>query len=149
MIEPAYEELKEKADIYFEIDWSKKVNNDQDDIGVLKSGRVISGYRIRIINNKVKSISQSEEKQIDKFIESYLFRIGIHKKDTLARGAIRNWCIKYGAERVIEKLDGVSGYVKKSNKKLDYIQKVLTKEFDQIESNKKEIQKMINKIAKR
>lgn len=130
ILEPAYNELKEKADIYFEIDWSTKVTNNEDKIGVLKNGRVITGYRIRIIHKNSKVLSDKQDDRMNSFIVNYANRVGISKRDTLAIMSLRNWCIKYGTSKVIEKLNAVSGYVKKSNRKLDYIQKVLVAEFE-------------------
>ncbi len=139
VLEPAYKELKhnalaEKADIYFEIDWSTKVGVNEEKAGVLKDGRVITGYRIEIINRKAKGgVSKSQDKKIKAFVLSYMDKVGLNKRDTIAMASLRNWCIKYGTDRVVEKLNRVSGYVKKSKKKLDYIQKVLVAEFERKE----------------
>jgi hypothetical protein len=130
VIQAAYDELKEKADIYFEADWKTKVSGNESQIGVIKKGRSITGYRIRIINKNKMPLLESREDKANNFVINYAARVGINKRDTLALTAIRNWCLKYGPDRTIEKLDSVSGYVTKSKKKLEYIQKVLMEEFE-------------------
>ena len=146
VLEPAYEELKEKADIYFDIDWKTKVNGSDKAIGVIKNGRIITGYRIRIINTR--SVSKSDIEKTGAFIKSYLTRVGISHKNTLAIASINNWCAKYGLDNVIEKLNKTSGWVKKSNKKLDYMQTVLVKEFDKKNYNLDDLERRKNLIGK-
>ena len=148
VLQPAYEELKEKADIYFEIDWKTKVSGTDQAIGVLKNGRIITGYRVQIINTKTKTISQSQSEKIEAFVKSYMNRVGINPRDTLSKMSIRNWCIKYGSDKVIEKLSAISGYVKKSKKPLDYMQKALVKEFEKKEFDIEDIKRKMKTIGK-
>ena len=149
VLQPAYEELKEKADICFEIDWKTKVKGNEEEIGVLKNGRIITGYRVKIINHKTKTISQSQEQKILLFVDNFMKRVGINKRDGLARMSLRNWCMKYGTDQVIDKLNGVTGYIKKSKKKLDYIQKVLVKEFEKKKDiDPKELERIMSRIRK-
>ena len=135
VLEPAYRELKKKSDVYFEADFKTRVAHDAEAVGVLKEGRSITGYRIRIINNdyQIQQRLKSDQARIDEFCESFARRVDLSSSNTLFLPSLRNWCKKYGTNAVIEKLESISGYIRKaaSSKKLNYMQKALYGEFEE------------------
>ena len=134
---PAEKELKEKADIYFEAEYRKKAQHDGKEIGVLKDGRQITGYRIRIINRsyKVEKQKEREEENIKLFHDKFVEKIGL--RNPLFYPTLRNWCKKYGAEPVMDKLNSIAGYVKKAqaSKKINYMQRAIYQEFEKKEGD--------------
>jgi len=132
---PAEKELQAKADIYFEADFQKKVGHNEEAIGVLKDGRTITGYRIRIINKSYKAslLKENEEERIKNFSRRICEKVELN--NPLFHPTLKTWCNKYGTDNVFEKLNSISGYVKKArpNKKLNYMQRAVYQEFEKKE----------------
>lgn len=129
---PAYDELKAGGDIYFETDFNTKYDPDVNDVGQLKNGRKVTGYRIKIIDRKARAKTQTQnEGYIKNFVESYFDYVGISQKDMIAKKSISNYCDQYGTEEVIQKLVQIKGYVRDhAKKKASYTIKALEKEFN-------------------
>ncbi len=107
-------------------------------MGVLKDGRSITGYRIRIINNdyKARKRLQSDQARIVEFHKSYSRRVDLATHNTLFLPSLGNWCKKYGTDPVIEKLESISAYVRKADgkKKINYMQTAVYSEFEKKEA---------------
>lgn len=129
---PAYEELKAGGDIYFETDFNKKHDPAVNDVGQLKNGRKVTGYRIKIIDRKQRAKTMAQQEQyIKHFVESYFDYVGISQKDMITKKNITNYCEKHGTEEVIQKLVKIKGYVKDhAKKKASYTIMALEKEFN-------------------
>jgi len=128
---PAFEELKNGADIYFETDFNKPYREGENELGQLKKGRKVVGYRIKIIDRKAKVRElKKREGYLHNFIVSYFEYVGMSQKDEITKKTIRSFCEEYGTDDVIMKLTEIKGYVKKSAKKKGaYITSVLKKHF--------------------
>jgi len=132
IIMPAYEELKAGGDIYFETDFTTKYDPEKNDVGQLKSGRRVTGYRIKIIDRKARAKKATQQEQyIKNFVDSYFDYVGISRKDMITRKNVESYCEKYGTEEVVQKLVKIKGYVKKNaKKKASYTIMALEKEFN-------------------
>ncbi len=109
----------------------KAINQITRDVGQLKSGRRVTGYRIKIIDRKqrAKKASQSES-YIKNFITNYFDYVDISQKDMITRKTITGYCEDYGTEEVVQKLLKIKGYVKRhAKKKAAYTIASLEKEF--------------------
>ena len=129
---PAYEELKATGDIYFETDFTSKYDPEHNDVGQLKTGRKVTGYRIKIIDRKARAKKATQqESYIKNFIENYFDYVGISQKDMITRKNIETYCVEYGTEEVVQKLLKIKGYVKtNAKKKAAYTIMSLEKEFN-------------------
>ena len=129
---PAYEELRAGGDIYFETDFTTKYDPEKNDVGQLKTGRKVTGYRIKIIDRRARAKKATQQEQyIKNFVASYFDYVGISQKDMITRKNIENYCSEYGTEEVVQKLVKIKGYVKKNaKKKAAYTIMALEKEFN-------------------
>ncbi len=80
-----------------------------------------------------------EQARIQEFCEAYRRRVELPARNHLFLPSLRNWCTKYGTNEVIEKLESISGYVRKAqpNAKINYMQTAIYKAFDSSNDNEK------------
>ena len=128
---PAFEELRAGGDVYFDTDFNSVYRPEENEVGQLKKGRKVIGYRIKIIDRKARAKTEKQRASyLKNFIISFFEYTGISQKDELAKKTIRGFANDYGTDEVIQKLTEIKGYVRNNaKKKAAYTLKVLQRHF--------------------